>query len=192
MRITSPENPTIPDPHVWFSIPLWRIIARGITEQLVHYDNTHQAVYRHLGTQFDLSLQQLDTQIRTTLAVLPPENRILVTAHDAFHYFGREYGFIVVALQGISTETESGIYDVHELVTYIVDHKIPAIFVESSIPEKNLYAVQEACAARVWQIRIGAPLYSDALGPLGSNADTYEGMMTHNLRSLMQSLQTEK
>ena len=147
-----------------------------------------QHAYEMRAAHYTKELESLDAFIREQISGLAPEQRILVTAHDAFHYFGRAYGFTVVALQGISTESEAGIKDVQELVSYIVEHNVRALFVEASIPERNIQAVQQATRARGFEVGIGDQLYSDALGPIGSGADTYIGMVRHNIEAIVSAL----
>lgn len=186
--IASHEYETLYDPHIWFDVTIWIEVTQILHDALIKYDPEHADAYTERAAAYTQKLTQLDTFIRDKVATLAPEQRKLVTAHDAFHYFGRTYGFEVVALQGISTESEAGIKDVQELVEYIVTHKIRAIFVEASIPERNIQAVQQAARARGWQVSIGDELYSDALGPDESDAGTYIGMVMHNVRAILSAL----
>jgi len=176
------------DPHIWFSVPLWIQASQSVTNELaaLYPDKEQEIILR--GLRYATSLRVLDQFVRQQIARIPEERRILITAHDAFAYFGREYGFTVKGLQGISTEAEAGARDVQDLVNYIVEKKVPAIFIETSIPERNIKAVQEAVRAKGWNVAIGGHLYSDALGPEGSGADTYIGMVKHNVETIANAL----
>ncbi len=186
--IASHEYETLYDPHIWFDVRLWIDAVAIIRDALMRHDPEHAAAYEMRAAHYTKELESLDAFIREQISGLAPEQRILVTAHDAFHYFGRAYGFTVVALQGISTESEAGIKDVQELVSYIVEHNVRALFVEASIPERNIQAVQQATRARGFEVGIGDQLYSDALGPIGSGADTYIGMVRHNIEAIVSAL----
>ena len=186
--IASDEYETMYDPHIWFDVRIWIDAVAIIRDALMEHDPEHAPAYASRAHVYINELEELDRSIREKIATLKPSQRILVTAHDAFHYFGRAYGFQVVALQGISTESEAGIKDVQELVSFIVEHKVRALFVEASIPERNIQAVQQAARARGFEVGIGDQLYSDALGPLGNPTDTYIGMVRHNIEAIVGAL----
>lgn len=186
--IASNEYETMYDPHIWFDVRLWIDAVSIIRDALMQHDPEHANAYAARAESYTQELENLDAFIHEQVSRLAPKKRILVTAHDAFHYFGRAYGFQVVALQGISTESEAGIKDVQELVSFIVEHKVRAIFVEASIPERNIQAVQQAARARGFEVTLGDQLYSDALGPIGSPADTYIGMVRHNIEAIIGAL----
>lgn len=186
--ITSPEYATLYDPHIWFDVRIWIDIVHVLRDALMKHDPEHADAYASRAHAYSNELENLDRWIHEQISRLAPEQRILVTAHDAFHYFGRAYGFQVVALQGISTESEAGIKDVQTLVDFIVTHKVRALFVEASIPERNIQAVQQAVRARGFEVKIGEQLYSDALGSIGSSADTYIGMVRHNVNAIISAL----
>jgi manganese/zinc/iron transport system substrate-binding protein len=186
--IASPEYETMYDPHIWFDVSIWIDIVNVLRDALIKHDPAHAPAYASRARVYINELEELDRSIREQVAMLNPSQKILVTAHDAFHYFGRAYGFQVVALQGISTESEAGIKDVKALVDFIVTHKVRALFVEASIPERNIQAVQQAVRARGFEVTIGDQLYSDALGPVGSGADTYIGMVKHNVDTIINGL----
>jgi manganese/zinc/iron transport system substrate-binding protein len=133
-------------------------------------------------------LQTLDDWVVQELSKIPSSRRVLVTAHDAFGYFGRAYDIEVVGLQGISTVAEYGVNDVTQLVDLIVSREIPAMFVESSVPERSIKAVQQGCIDRGHSVIIGGTLYSDAMGSVGSNGDTYVGMVEENVRTIVSAL----
>jgi manganese/zinc/iron transport system substrate-binding protein len=133
-------------------------------------------------------LATLHQEILDKVAQLPPERRVLITAHDAFHYFGGAYGFEVRGLQGISTASEASTADVRALANFIVERQIPAIFVESSVPVRNIEALQAAVAAQGFQVQIGGELFSDALGDPGTPEGTYIGMVRHNVDTIVNAL----
>jgi manganese/zinc/iron transport system substrate-binding protein len=169
---------------------LWRHAARAVAEQLSQVDSANAGVYgRHL-VAFEQRMDSLDAWVRARVAELPPSRRILVTAHDAFGYFGRAYGFEVRGLQGISTATEAGTGDVQELAAFVALERVPAMFVESSVPPRAIEAVRAAVRARGHEVEIGGNLFSDALGDERSGADTYEGMIRHNVETIVGALES--
>lgn len=176
------------DPHVWMDVQLWNLVTETIADAFVDLDPEGEPLYRRQQADLGRELEALDQWVRDTLAVIPSERRILVTAHDAFGYFGRAYDFEVRGLQGVSTVTEAGAGDVQALVRFLVDRKIPAVFVESSVSPRTLEAVRQGVEARGGSIQIGGTLYSDALGSEGSEAATYPGMVRENVRALVRGL----
>ncbi len=176
------------DPHVWFDVELWSYAVRAVRDSLVKLlpDNagTIEASYHAYAEKLDA----LDAYMKKRSAELPPENRVMITAHDAFEYFGRAYGFEVRGLQGISTVSEAGTRDVQELAAFIAERRIPAIFVESSVPRKNVEALQAAVKAQGFEVRIGGQLFSDAMGDEGTFEGTYVGMLTHNIDVIVSAL----
>lgn len=180
-----------PDPHIWFDVRLWQRVVAFIAQVLAERDPAHAALYQARAAAYQRELEALDAYIRAQVQRLPPEQRVLVTAHDAFGYFARAYGFEIRGLQGISTVAEASIADVQELADFIARRRIRAIFVESSVPVRNIEAVQEAVRARGWEVRIGGALYSDALGEPGTPAATYIGMMRTNVDTIVQALAAE-
>ncbi|MBU0984364.1 MAG: zinc ABC transporter substrate-binding protein, partial [candidate division Zixibacteria bacterium] len=133
-------------------------------------------------------LQALDAYVRTQTERIPAKQRVLITAHDAFKYFGRAYGFEVRGLQGISTAAEAGTADVQALAAFIANRRIPAIFVESSVPPRTIEAVQAAVKARGFDVVIGGELFSDAMGTFGTPEGTYQGMVKHNINTIVEAL----
>ena len=133
-------------------------------------------------------LHQLDLLGKKWIESIPSEQRILITSHDAFRYFGRRYGLQVEGIQGISTSSEAGLKRITELVELLVTKKVPAAFVESSVPYKSVQSIIEGAEKRGSKVSIGGELYSDAMGPAGSGADTYEGMMKHNFKTIAKAL----
>ncbi len=186
--IRSPEFANVYDPHIWFDVMLWIQVVGFIRDQLINHDPDHTTDYQKNADAYIQQLHHLDTYVRHHVATLPPDRRILVTAHDAFGYFGRAYGFKVVGLQGISTESETSMHDIHQLVTYILAHRIPAIFVEASIPHRTIQAVHEALAMHNWHITVEPELCSDALGSPDSMAKDYTGMITYNSNAIVAAL----
>jgi manganese/zinc/iron transport system substrate-binding protein len=177
------------DPHLWLDVRLWARILDPIEHALSELLPAQAEVFRSRVDELRAELLELDAWAEKTLDSLPPERRVLITAHDAFGYFGSRYGFEVLGLQGISTVSEAGLQDVERLVRRIVEDRIPAIFVEASIPPRSIQAVQAACAARGHQVAIGGELFSDSMGPPGTEEGTYAGMVRHNIRTLMEALQ---
>ena len=177
-----------PDPHVWFDVSLWSQTAFAVADALGRFDPVHAEEYRANAAAYQSVLERLDQFCLEQLSQIPQERRVLVTAHDAFRYFGRRYGIEVRGIQGISTNSEAGVHEINELVEFIVRRRIKAVFVETSVAEKNVRALVEGCRARGHTVNIGGELYSDAMGPPGSGADTYEGMVRHNVRTIVQAL----
>jgi len=176
------------DPHIWFSVSLWKQAALTVKNQLTQSSPNNKAYFEKNYTKYIQSLDSLDQWIRSTIATLPAEKRILVTAHDAFAYFGAEYGVKIHSLQGISTMAEFGINDIISLVNTIDSANIPAIFVESSVPPKSIEAVINALKTRNKTIKLGGILYSDALGERNSTAGTYIGMVRTNVSTIVNAL----
>jgi manganese/zinc/iron transport system substrate-binding protein len=176
------------DPHIWFDITNWEIITQYITDKLCEFDAENAATYKKNGANYLKTLASLKTTITEQVNSLPIEKRILVTAHDAFNYFGKEFQFNVVGLQGLSTATEAGVKDVQRLANFIEEKNVKAIFVESSVPKRTVEALQEAVRAKGKEVVIGGTLYSDALGSKGTAEETYVGMYKHNVNIIVNSL----
>ncbi len=176
------------DPHVWFSVPLWGQCVQYMAKTLAKKDPKHQNIYLSRAEQYLEALFHLHQWIQDTLKTIPPHQRILITAHDAFGYFGITYDVEVYGLQGISTASDFGLKDIERLTNLILTRKIKAIFVESSVSQRGINAVIEACKQQGWEVCLGGTLYSDALGAPTSNADTYIKMVRHNVRTLVTGL----
>lgn len=176
------------DPHIWFSVPLWQDSAQYVADFLSDYDPAHADYYQANNENYQAELAELDAYIRQRVEEVPAASRYLVTAHDAFSYFGAEYGFEVVGLQGLNTQTEAGTRDVSQLAQFIVDNEIKAIFIETSVPTKTIESLQQAVAQRDWAVEIGGELFSDALGDESQNAETYIKMYHHNIDTIVDSL----
>ena len=186
--LSPPEFAYAHDPHVWFDVALWMEVVREVAGALEAEDPPGAETYRANAEAYLAELAALDRWVEARVATLPPERRVLVTAHDAFNYFGRAYGVEVRGLQGISTASEAGTADVQELAELITNRRIPAVFVESSIPLRTIEAVQAAVRARGFDVRIGGQLYSDAMGTPGTPDGTYIGMVRHNIDTIVSAL----
>jgi manganese/zinc/iron transport system substrate-binding protein len=176
------------DPHIWFDVTLWMAAVEQVKETLVEVDPTHASDYEANAESYLRELESLHQYVLDQANTLPAEKRILITAHDAFNYFGHAYGFEVRGLQGISTEAQAGTADVQILADYIVEKQIPAIFVESSVPQRTIEAVQAAVQAQGFNVQIGGSLFSDAMGSEGTPEGTYIGMVKHNIDTIVSAL----
>ncbi|WP_271855383.1 metal ABC transporter solute-binding protein, Zn/Mn family [Patiriisocius marinus] len=176
------------DPHVWFNIQFFKQFAMTVTEQLSKKDPVNSVNYIANEKAYLAKLDALETEVTATIATLPEEKRILVTAHDAFNYFGKSYGFNVVGLQGLSTATEAGVQDVQRLSDFIIENKVKAIFVESSVPRRTIEALQAAVLYKNHEVTIGGSLFSDALGNTGTEEGTYIGMFKSNVNTIVNAL----
>ncbi len=184
-----PAAPEHPDPHVWFDPTLWTQATDRVAEALAELDPDHADVYRANAERYAGELAALDADAAEALAAIPAERRVLVTAHDAFGYFGDRYDVEVVGLQGISTESEAGIADVSRIANLIADRGVRAIFVETSVSPRTVEAVQAAVRDRGGDVAIGGSLFSDALGEPGTAEETYAGMFRHNVATIVEALQ---
>jgi manganese/zinc/iron transport system substrate-binding protein len=176
------------DPHVWFDVRLWMYAVAEIRDTLIERDPRSAELYRRNASAYLTELEELDAYVRSQAQRVPRERRVLITAHDAFNYFGRAYGFEVRGLQGISTASEAGAGDVQALARFIADRRIPAIFVESSVSSRTIQAVREAVRARGFDVRVGGELFSDAMGDPGTPEGTYVGMVRHNIDVIVEGL----
>lgn len=176
------------DPHVWMDVAGWIRAVPVIVDTLATYDSANAVAYQQNGDVYIEKLRALDAYAREALATIPAEKRVLVTAHDAFQYFGRAYGLEVRGIQGISTESEAGVRDLENLIDFIVERELPAVFVESSVGDKNVRALVEGARARGHTVAIGGTLFSDAMGPAGSYEGTYIGMIDHNVTTITNAL----
>lgn len=176
------------DPHIWFDVSLWMKAVERVRDGLIEFDPTHRAEYEQNAKAYLQQLEELDQYVRTQIMSIPVEGRVLVTAHDAFGYFGDAYGIEVIGLQGISTDTEYGLHDVSSLVDLLVDRRIKAVFIESSIPRRSIDAVVQGAKAKGHEVIIGGELYSDAMGDEGTEEGTYIGMVKHNVDTIVSAL----
>lgn len=177
-----------PDPHLWMDVALWSQVAVTIAQTLSEYDASRSTEFQANLDLYMGKLESLDNYAKTAFASIPAEKRVLVTAHDAFNYMGRAYNIEVKGIQGISTESEAGLKDLEDLVNFIVERRLPAVFVESSVADKNVRALVEGAQARGHQVVIGGTLFSDAMGLVGSYEGTYLGMIDHNVSTITRAL----
>ncbi|WP_019635885.1 metal ABC transporter solute-binding protein, Zn/Mn family [Paenibacillus fonticola] len=188
LRSGADINGTQFDPHIWFDVKLWISAAGTVRDTLAEYDPEHAELYRQNAEAYIEQLNTLDAEIKEKINEIPESGRVLVTAHDAFGYFGDAYGMKVMGLQGISTAAEYGSKDVSKLRDYLVENKIKAVFVESSIPPKAMEAVIAGAKEKGHLVKIGGELYSDSMGEPGSDADTYIKMVRHNVNTIVEAL----
>lgn len=187
-RLHSPDFEGSFDPHIWMDVSLWQVAARALAEHFAGMDPENADDYRERASDYIDQLSSLDIFVRERMAEIPDQQRVLVTAHDAFGYFGRAYDIDVRGLQGISTATEAGTADVQQLAAFVAERRIPALFVETSVSPRAVEAVRQAVRSRGFDVVIGGDLYSDALGGAGSGAETYEGMLRHNVDTIVDAL----
>jgi manganese/zinc/iron transport system substrate-binding protein len=176
------------DPHVWMNPNLWSRVVLTVRDALIATAPAGEPVFRANAERHLAELAELSVYTTEVLASVPPESRVLLTAHDAFNYFGSTYGFEVVGIQGISTESEAGLKRIAELVDMLVERNIRAVFVESSVSDRNIRALIEGAAARGHEVVIGGELYSDAMGEDGTYEGTYLGMIDHNTTTIARAL----
>lgn len=176
------------DPHVWFDVELWSKTVDAIVETLSAQDSEHAEIYRENGRIYQDKLKVLDGWVVEQIKLIPESQRIMITAHDAFNYFGKAYGMDVRGIQGISTAADYGLKDLEGLINLIVEKKIKAVFVESSVSPKSIEALREGVKARGWDLKIGGRLFSDAMGDAGTFEGTYIGMVTANVNAIVNAL----
>ncbi|MBN2551009.1 MAG: zinc ABC transporter substrate-binding protein [Anaerolineales bacterium] len=189
--IAPPEFEGAYDPHVWFDVSIWMQTIPAVRDALSQLDPQSADLYRANAEKYLAVLKDLHAYVQGRAAELPQEKRILITAHDAFNYFGRAYGFEVRGLQGISTESESSTSDVQALADFIVEQQVSAIFIESSVPHRNVEALQAAVQSKGFDVQIGGELFSDAMGDPGTVEGTYIGMVKHNIDTIVSALKGE-
>jgi manganese/zinc/iron transport system substrate-binding protein len=190
-RLAPPEYEGAPDPHIWFSVPLWKHAVEAVRDALIEHFPDDADVFETNAAAYEEELDDLDAYVRERTESVPERYRVLITAHDAFGYFGTEYGYDVRGIQGLSTATEAGAGDIRELADFITEREIPAIFVETSVPPATIEALQEATRSRGWDVAIGGELFSDAMGAEGTPEGTYVGMVTHNIDTIVAGLTGE-
>jgi len=176
------------DPHVWFDVTLWMQAGETVRDSLIEIDPGSRDIYEQNYDKYMAELEKLNAYVLEQVARIPVAHRVLVTAHDAYNYFGRAYEFEVVGLQGISTEAEASTADVQNLAEFIVSRQIPAIFVETSISPRTIEAVQAAVKSRGWDVKIGGQLFSDAMGDANTVEGTYIGMVRYNVDTIVEAL----
>lgn len=176
------------DPHVWMDPRLWARVVTNVRDAMTGALPEAGADFAANAAAFQAELDALDIYTRDALSRLMPEQRVLVTAHDAFGYFGQAYDFDVLGIQGISTESEAGLSRISDLVEVLVERDIRAVFVETSVSDRNMRALIEGAAARGHEVNIGGSLFSDAMGPEGTYEGTYLGMIDHNVTTIARAL----
>lgn len=186
--LTDAENPSRFDPHVWMDPLLWARTAPAVRDALVKVDPAGKEEFdRNLAAFEDLA-RELDRECALILSAVPPSARVLVTAHDAFGYFGKRYGLELRGIQGISTESEPSLAAIESLVAEMSERRVPALFAESTVSDRSVRAVIDGCAARGHEVLLGETLFSDSLGRAGTPEGTWKGMMLHNARSIARAL----
>ena len=186
--LRDPENAGHADPHVWMDVQGWMQAVDAVAGVLARVDPEHAAAHAARAETYRGRLAELDAYARRVIATVPRERRVLITAHDAFHYFGRAYDIEVMGIQGISTESEAGLARINQLVDLLVERQLPAIFVESSVADRNVRALVEGAASRGHRVEIGGTLFSDAMGEPGTYEGTYIGMIDHNATVIARAL----
>ena len=176
------------DPHVWFDVRLWQLASLDVLNALIELDEKNAEIYKKNHAEYKKKLLLLDQWVQNEVNKIPEKKRLLITAHDAFGYFGKRYNIQVVGLQGISTASEAGTKDIQHVTNIIINNKIPTIFVESSVPIRQIQALKAAVNAKGWNVEIGEELYTDAMGDPNTMAGTYIGMIQHNVRSIVNGL----
>ena len=180
------------DPHVWFNAELWALAAGAVRDKLIEVDPEGESEYRRRAEEVIASLRALHEEVKGKLASVPRERRVLITSHDAYNYFGQAYDVTVLGLQGISTEGEADSHDIRAAADMIVEKRIPAIFVETSVSKQTIRRVLDDCRARGVEVKEGGELYSDAMGRPGERpgyaVETYEGMMRYNVDTIVAAL----
>ena len=188
LLLNSPLYEDAYDPHIWFDVSLWKQAVNKVSEALQQHDPDNASYYRQNAQDYQKQLDALHQEVLNEIAQIPDEQRVLITAHDAFEYFGRAYNIEVRGLQGLSTLTEFGLRDVTDLAQFIIKRNIKAVFVETSISERSINAVVEGCRQQGHDVRIGGSLYSDAMGAADTPEGTYIGMVKANVRTITQAL----
>ena len=176
------------DPHIWFNIDYWKQITVYITRKLSEAQPENKDYFRANAEKYVKELEQLQVELDAEIATLSVDKRRLVTAHDAFNYFGKAFQFDVVGLQGLSTATEAGVQDVQKTASYIIEHKVKAVFIESSVPRRTIEALEAAVNSKNHDVVIGGTLFSDALGNPGTPEGTYIGMLKFNVHTIVEAL----
>lgn len=176
------------DPHIWFDVSLWLTTVEVVLQVLTEADRENAPLYAENAARYQKQLSALHEWVKQEISSIPAKNRIMITAHDAFNYFGRAYGIEVRGLQGVSTLSEFGLRDRVDLVNYIVEKQIKAVFLETSVSQKNINAIIEGCRQKGHEVVIGGSLYSDAMGAAGTPEGTYIGMVKSNVNALVKSL----
>lgn len=186
--LSPPEFAGHPDPHLWMDPTAWSKAVEVIAQTLMDADPQHADSYRNRANAYQSRLDALDSYADHVLSSVPESQRILVTAHDAFNYFGQRYDYQVVGIQGISTESEAGVRDIERIVNLIVENEVRAVFIETTVSERNIKALIAGAKARGHEVVIGGSLFSDAMGEPGTYEGTYIGMIDHNVTTIARAL----
>lgn len=186
--LASEDDDSSYDPHVWFDVNLWKEASRHVAQELAEYDPEHAEAYLGNNETYQEELDGIDSYVKERASEVPEDKRYLITAHDAFSYFGEAYDFEVVGIQGLNTQTEAGTRDISQLADLIAEKEIGAIFIETSISTRNIEALQDAVRARGFDVEIGGELYSDSLGSPSENAETYIKMFRSNIDTIVNAL----
>lgn len=176
------------DPHIWFDVNLWKDAATHVTEELKAYDPFNSIDYERNNENYQTDLDRLDAYIKGRVEEVPEDRRYLITAHDAFSYFGEAYGFEVIGIQGLNTQTEAGTGDISRLAIFMTEKELKALFIETSVSTRNIEALMDAVKARGHQVELGGELFSDSLGDVDQNAETYIKMYRRNIDTIVDSL----
>jgi manganese/zinc/iron transport system substrate-binding protein len=182
------KGEAVHDPHIWFNVKLWMSAVETIRDTLSEKDPQNAAAYEQNAASYLSELEKLDQYAKEQIAQIPEKSRILVTAHDAFGYFGEAYGLQVTGLQGMNTMSEYGSKDVSELRDFLVKNEIKAVFIESSVSSKSIQSVIEGARTLGHEVSIGGELFSDAMGDEGTVEGTYIGMVRHNVDTIVKAL----
>ncbi|WP_245813286.1 metal ABC transporter solute-binding protein, Zn/Mn family [Kiloniella majae] len=188
LLLTSQDYEDKNDPHVWMDVRKWMAVTSQALDVIKKFDPANADFYDKNAAEYLIKLEQLNGYVETVLASVPQNERVVISAHDAFNYFGKAYDFEVVGIQGLSTASEAGLKKIENLVDLIVTRKIRAVFVESSVADRNVKALIEGAKARGHNITIGGTLFSDAMGPAGTYEGTYIGMLDHNATVISRAL----
>jgi manganese/zinc/iron transport system substrate-binding protein len=186
--LSNEDNPDWYDPHVWMDPELWQDVVEAGRDALIAKDPENEQDYRDNALRYNQAIATMHASNRKLLLSVPADKRVLVTAHDAFRYFGRQYGYEVLGMQGISTESEASLHRIEQLVQLLVARGINAIFVESSVSDRTMRALVEGAASRGHTVVIGGELYSDAMGKPGTREGSYLGMIEHNASTIAHAL----
>ncbi|MDL4840396.1 metal ABC transporter solute-binding protein, Zn/Mn family [Aquibacillus rhizosphaerae] len=186
--LADPASPDISDPHVWFDINIWKYAVEAVRDGLIELDPDNEETYVENTNAYVQELDEVNDYAISRFEEIPKKSRVLVTAHDAFNYFGEAYGFDVLGLQGLSTESDYGVSDIERIIDVLVERNIKGVFVESSVSERSINAVVEGAKQEGHQVTIGGELYSDAMGEAGTEEGTYIGMFRHNVDTIVNSL----
>jgi manganese/zinc/iron transport system substrate-binding protein len=188
LLLMADEENHIPDPHIWFDVNLWRYCLEEVVAAMSKFDPKNKEEYKRKALIYDKQLEELNETVLKDIHSIPQQQRVLVTPHDAFGYFGRAYGIEVIGLQGISTLSEYGLNEITHLTKLLTERQIPSIFMETSVSEKAIHSVIEGCRQKGHEVKIGGSLYSDALGDPKTAEGTYIGMFKYNVHLIKKGL----